>query len=323
MIELQSSAIPWTVAILGPGALGKAYGFALAKAGVRVVLVYRRARPTATETLRGVRLPLGGSPRACNVEVTHEIPACDVLLVTLRNEDLNTVQLRRLAEVAARPSAPLLVVLTPLLPQGIERLRAHLPQALLAVPTLAAELDDTQPLLRYWASALAPAPVEPPSIDNPTFAELVHHLRKAGLPLRPRADVALRGPATTIAFFPIQLALTKDERLATWPRHRSLMADVCAALRQCRALARRVGPVEPAVALLVTFASTRFGLWGLCQASRLAPRLSAFLGRHFGHKLLPQHQRFLAEIGALGRSTALPLDRLQALAESPASTSKS
>lgn len=314
---------PPTVAVVGPGALGKAYAFALAHVGARVVLVYRNARPSPTETLRAVKMPLGRKVRSCEVAVSHDIPACDVVLITLRNEDLDSAQLERLAALTAAPQAPLIVVLTPLLPRGIEWLRARLPEALLAVPTLAAEIDDgPRPVLRYWASALVAAPIEAPAFDHPTFSALVHYCRKAGLGLRACKDVAERGPATTIAFFPIQLALSKHDRLAAWPACPALMSEVRAALRQCRALACHVGPVEVPVALLTALASTRFGLWGLCRMSRFAPRLSAFLGRHFGHKLLRQHQRFVTELSEIAGAAALPLDHLQALAAMPASMAK-
>lgn len=296
------------VAIIGAGALGRVYGVHLVDGGERVTFVVRAAR--VAETSPFVIQRKNGDRRrrelVAPIRSAHVPADADLVLLTIRVDQLDD-GIERL--VKAAPPVPL-VSLTPLLPNTLARVSGWVDgRALVGMPTLAASaredgVDD------YWAFRASPSLFE---AGPPEVARLVAALGRSGIPARLSSDVRARNPATTMAFFPISVAVSRAggiERLLEDPELCRLGAR---AARETYALARQIGPIDAAAALALRTVTPGTLRAAFTLLTRLLPRATRFVDDHFGDKLGQQHRCLGAEILELGSAHGVPLPSLAAL----------
>lgn len=296
------------VAIIGAGALGRVYGVHLVDAGEHVTFVVRPARlaetsPFVIERKNGDRRrrELVSPARAEQVP-----PDADLVLLAIRVDQLDgsIEQLLR-----AAPPVPL-VSLTPLLPLTLERVESWVGgRTVVAMPTLAAStsgsgVDD------YWAFRSSPSLFE---AGTPEAARLVRALRRSGLPARSSKDVRTRNPATTIAFFPISVAVSRAGGIERLVGDQELCRLGAHAARETSALARQLGPIDAAAGLVLRAVTPGTLRGAFALLTRVIPQAARFVDDHFGDKLGEQHRRLGAEILELGRKYAVPLPSLAEL----------
>ncbi len=297
------------VAIIGPGALGRLFAAALVRAKANVTLIARRADASHT-SYRVARQSLGARPRSVSVELTSELVEADAYLITIRGEQLLTDSGRQLMQQLRQRDKPV-VLLSPALSQGVEQLQELLPQMILTLPAIAARWHPETNELHYWSSAFARTRVER---GHPFAPWLAKKLSEGGVPCSLALNVAKLSTATTIAFFPLQVALAAVNQLLDWPHHPQLLQTLGAALRQCRRVAKQQGPIEPGIALLTWLASAGWLMrLGCVLLPALLPKLTEFLQFHFGPKLLQQHQLFTAQIEELARQQHTSVEQLRSL----------
>lgn len=296
------------VAIIGAGALGRVYGVHLVDAGERVTFVVRPARLAETSPFV-IQRKNGDRRRRELVSPTRAegVPAdADLVLLTIRVDQLDDGVERLLR---AAPPVPL-VSLTPLMPLTLERVASWVGgRAVVAMPTLASSpsasgADD------YWAFRSSPSLFE---AGTPEVARLVAALQRAGLPARLSRDVRERNPATTMAFFPISVAVSRAggiERLLEDPELCRLGAR---AARETRALAKHIGPIDAAAGLVLGAVTPATLRGAFTLLTRVFPQATRFVDDHFGDKLGAQHRHLGAEILELGKKHSVPLPSLERL----------
>lgn len=296
------------VAIFGAGALGRVYGVHLADAGERVSFVVRPAR-------LGERTPFvisrrNGDRRRRELEAparVAEIPRdADAVLLAVRVDQLDAGVEQR---VRAGPAVPL-VSLTPLLPLSLERVSAWAGgRCAVAMPTLAAS-ERPDGVDEYWAFRAAPSLFE---AGLPEVEALVGALRRSALPARLSRDVRARNPATTMAFFPISVAVSRAGGIERLLADRQLSELGARAARETSVLAARIGPIDPPLRLLLRGVGPRTLRGAFALLGKLLPQATGFVDSHFGTKLGAQHRALGAEILELGRREGVPLPSLERL----------
>jgi hypothetical protein len=189
--------------------------------------------------------------------------------------------------LAAAPQVPVFA-LTPFLPNSYARVRARLGDRCIAgLPALAAE--PYAGAVRYFCPPLSRTLFEADSRYPELAAKLVQRLGEGGVPAATAGHVLARNAATTIAFFPITVALSMAGSLARLARDRELVVTMLAALDDARRLARDVGPIDPAVALLLHGLGPRALGAAAALGRHVVPGALTFLEDHFAHKLHAQH----------------------------------
>lgn len=295
------------VAVVGAGALGRVYGAHLADAGLRVTFVVRESR--LNETTPFVIVRRNGDRRRRELSPTRSasIPGdADVVLLAVRADQLDESIERLLARGPAVP----LVSLTPLLPLSLERVSGWARgRVWVAMPSIAASAtgDGSD---EYWAFRASPTLFE----EGPAVtAELVSALRRSGLPARLSRDVRTRNPATTAAFFPISVAVSRAGGVAKLLRDSELTELGLSALKETLPLAESLGPIDAPLRLLLRAVGPR-SLGAVLRAlTRTLPEAAEFVDSHFGDKLGAQHRVLGAEIVELARERRLALPRLERL----------
>lgn len=186
------TATPWTVAVVGAGAVGSFYGAMLARAGHAVTLIGRAAHVRAIEG-NGLQLTMAGHTQAIHLPATTELAAvrgADLVLFCVKSTD---------TETAARELAPLLapgaVVLS--LQNGVENastVARHVPQAVVpAVVYVATEMPAPGAVVHHGRGDLVighlagrAGPAGGPPAD---LQALVDGFAAAGVPVRISPDV--------------------------------------------------------------------------------------------------------------------------------------
>lgn len=299
------------LSVIGAGALGRTYGVHLAEAGHDVQFVVRPGRlgdtaPFVLQQKNGRRARhVGSAPRV--TRVSRET-SCVLLAVRADQVDESLRDLLR-----AAPPVPV-VALTPLFPHLLAQLEGWLQApCLVAMPTVAAELGDDG-VVQFWSFRSTPTLIERGDEEMAALAEeLVGALRRSGLPAKLSDDVRTRNPATTIAFFPISVAVSLAGGVEALRRDPALAALGARAAREGLALGRRIGPIDlPAQLLLRTLTgSTLRG--GFLLARAVAPAVVSFVDAHFGNKLCGQHRVLGSEALVLAREYGVPTPALAEL----------
>jgi 2-dehydropantoate 2-reductase len=231
------------------------------------------------------------------------------MLLAVRVDQIDTALEQTLR---AGPPVPL-VSLTPLLPISRRRVDEFVDgRCRPALPSVAGTLDEYG-VVRYRVLPRTKTLVESENGRDPALVELVEALDNAGIPAALAPGVSRRNPATTIAFFPLSLGLSQAGSATLLVADRELLRLSLAACTESRELARRIGPVEPALALM-RFAGARSLRALVAVARRFAPEALAYLERHFGHKLQAQHRAMVAEIEELAREKGVPMPAFGELA---------
>jgi 2-dehydropantoate 2-reductase len=178
---------------------------------------------------------------------------------------------------------------------------------------VAASSDATH-VVRYWSFAAAPTLFERNGRRGARAIELiVAALNRSALPARLSDDVRRRNPATTIAFFPISVGVSRSGGIAALLREETRLALTAQAVRETLVLARKLGPIEAPAAFAGRLIGPRTLRAALLLSRWALPQVTRFVDSHFGTKLSEQHQSLGAEILELGRRHALPLPALSEL----------
>jgi len=292
------------VAVVGAGSLGRIYGVHLAAQSVPVTFVVRPSRLgeanafVIRDVARGGRLRTVAHP-----SLSAEVPAdATVILLAVRVDQIDAALEQTLR---AAPPVPL-VSLTPLLPLSQRRVDALVDgRCRPALPSVAGTFDDDG-VVRYRVLPRAKTLVESEKGRDPILVELVEAFDNSGIPAKLAPGVSRRNPATTIAFFPLSLGLSQAGSATALVADRELLRLSLAACAESRELSRRIGPVEPALAM-TRFAGTRSFRALVAVARRFAPGALTYLEQHFGHKLEAQHRVIAAEIAELARELGVPM----------------
>lgn len=305
------------ICVIGAGALGKVYGVRLAVGGERVSFLVRPERLSETNPF-SIELVTGTQRRDTIPTPTRvdTIPAdTDVVLLTVRVDQIDD----RLASLlASAPDVPV-VSLTPLLPKDYERLDSMLKSRGKLVAAQAGVVAyERDGVVRYWLPKVSPTlfDTEPAS---ETVPKLVDVLVRAGVPAKLEAPVRKSNPATSIAFFPLVLALdaaggTADSVLDS----KDVLKDAFAAVKETRELGDRIGPIAPWAGLLLKFVNPLALKVGIRLAQTASPEGVHFVELHFGKKVHEQNLKMGRSIVELGREHGVKLsafERLLARAE--------
>jgi 2-dehydropantoate 2-reductase len=182
----------------------------------------------------------------------------------------------------------------------------------IAMPTLAAKLDEDG-VVRYWAFGTSPTLIDKSDRWRAVLARLAGRFAAGHLGVRLERDVSKKNPATTIAFFPLSVAISSAGGVRALSEREEIVRMAGSACRESLALARRIGPVEPAAALGAWLAKPAALRGGLALGRRFAPRAIEFVDAHFGDKLEAQHAEFGREILELGREHGVEMPSLARL----------
>ncbi len=315
------------IAVVGAGALGTIYAQRLASTGKVDVCFVVRDLARAPRRLK-TQLAYPHSPEASFHDAPAsylEIPAeADVVMVTVRVDQLDDALLDRLA--VGGPPHRCIVTLTPLLPGLLARAREKLGARLIVgMPGVAGYEPDSsregdkahERHVRYWTPRSSPTVIEarPPGDPHaPIALQLVALFHDAGLPVVTAKDAAGLNVATTLAFFPLLLALrtsgTIDALLADGP----LLKLALEATKESRALAKGYGELAGFASLILSFAGPFTVRTGIKLARSRAPEAIVFLNRHFGDERDVQHLSMMREVNALAEARKKRLDALARLA---------
>jgi len=308
------------IAIVGAGALGCTYALRLA----RVCEVTLVVRDVARAPKKIVAQRVGGALDELDApKTTLEIPNdVDAVFVTVRVEQLTDDLLDRIAASAADS---LVVMLTPLLPPMLVRAQSRLGDRLVVgMPGVVAYEPDEPPSpaherhIRYWTPSVSPTALDdrPPSDPRrPRLLALRETLVSAGFPCEVTRNVKTTNPATTIAFFPLLLALqAAGGSITKLIEDHSLLKLGLEAGREARALSKTVGELARFSSIFLSFATPFTVRAGIKLAKSRAPESMVFLEKHFGAKLHSQHQAMFSMIVELARERGTRVDALTRLA---------
>lgn len=300
------------ICVIGAGALGKVYGVRLAVGGERVSFLVRPERLSEKDPF-SIELVTGTQRRDTIPQPTRvdTIPAdADVVLITVRVDQIDD----RLASLlASAPDVPV-ISLTPLLPKDYDRLDSMLKSRGKLVAAQAGVVAyERDGIVRYWLPKVSPTlfDTEP---KNDAVPKLVDALSKAGVPAKMEASVRTSNPATSIAFFPLVLALdaaggTADAVLAS----KDVLKDAFAAVKETRDLAERIGPVAPWAGLLLKFVNPLALKLGIRLAQKASAEAVHFVELHFGKKVHAQNVKMGHEIVELAREHGARISAFESL----------
>lgn len=299
------------VAVIGAGALGRIYGVHLSIGGYPVTFVVRPNRLTETspfilEQVNGThsRLSLTDPQRSDTIPEDTT-----VMLLAVRREQIDD-HLEQMLRSA--PTVPL-VALTPLLPRSQEQIDAVVSgRCYVGLPAVAGDMDERS-VVRYFIPRLARTLIEAERGRPPRLVSLLRALNQSGLPSSFAVGVSRRNPATTIAFFPLGVALNQAGTIDALVGDRALLTLALEACTETAELAHHIGPVELPVRALTAVAGPRTLRAALALARRRTPELLGFLESHFGSKLGEQHELMGDEILELGAEQGLRMPRLREL----------
>ena len=311
------------IAIVGAGALGSIYALKLAHVA-QVTLVVRDVARAPKRILAERASGAGPTSDARDAPPAslHVPDDADAVLVAVRADQLGDALLASLA--SGGPPRRVVVTLTPLLPNTLARARAALGERLVVgMPGVVAYEPDAEPALadrhvRYWTPRVSPTTLDARPADDPraqTIGDLAEALVAAGLPAELQPDVARTNPATTIAFFPLLLAIqAAGSSIDALLDDGALLRLALDAAKETRALAKTVGELAGFSRLLLSFAGTFTVRAGMKLVRARSPEALTFLERHFGTKLASQNRAMLDEIFALAQERGAEIDALTRLA---------
>jgi hypothetical protein len=287
------------VSIVGPGALGRAYAAVLHQAGCRITWVARSAG--AEPRVECERIGIGSRHFEFTGDVQLSVPSCDLVLVTLRAEDVSEQLVRELANKARAP----IVVFSPFVSKAKSDLWQSSPDLLAATPALVA--DWHPPRLRYWVPPTAVTWIDDKGKHLPSVQELVRCLRHAGVASRFRERVWEYNRLTTVLFFPLQQALLLRPDVRSWRGDSAWLRQVATGFGRSRQLLDETSQLDLNLRLLAWALKLplllHLAVW---VVPTLSPRLLAFVQEHFGHKLRAQTAGFAAELAAEASARSWP-----------------
>ncbi|MEZ4311817.1 MAG: 2-dehydropantoate 2-reductase N-terminal domain-containing protein [Polyangiaceae bacterium] len=306
------------IAIVGAGALGRAYGVRLALGGedVRFVVRPSRLKAPAPFVIEQVN---GDKERSVldHPELVSEIPAdTEIAIVTVHHDQLVKTAPesdgKTIAQLlAAGPSVPI-VTLTPLFPKHVAALESAAKKTILpGMPGVTGYIDD-RGVLRYWVPRSAMTFFDMRGAGT-VVEDLARRLTRLLVPTQLERDVGALNAATTVAFFPFTAALGIAGSVDAVLANKELVAAVIEAAKECEALAKKTGRVASWAVLLGRFIGPFTLKPGVMLARRIAPEAVKFVEAHFGPKLSGQHALIGEAILGLGREQGMPMPELTRL----------
>lgn len=292
------------VVLIGAGALGQLFAYCLVKGGAEVRFLANRERDRR-ETLA---VTLARSPAEhVTMQRAAEGGSFDYAVLAVRADQIDLPTLTQLTPFAKVP----LLALTPLLPAALAHVENVVETVIPSMPSVAVRFDANR-RLAYWCPPLGPSLVQGDARRG-VAAPLIRALRAGGLPIRTGGDVASRNWATTMTFFPLQMAVCCAGGLRAWLDDEHLFGLSMRAARECRRLARRLGTPDPGIVALTFVAPVL--RWARSLLHAWFPAAFSYVDHHFGHKLVAQHRTLLAEIEELGRQHDVPTPSLVELSD--------
>ena len=298
------------LAIVGAGALGCVYGARLTKKGAGVTLVVRPARVGETKKLRFERVDVDEHLEWAP-ERAAAIPGnADVVMVCVRNEQLDDALL---ALLAAAPEVPV-VVMTPMLPQDFARMQKALGERVLSGMPGVVAYENAHGAIRYWLPRSADTLIEETRPTPEIVAELVREIDGAGIAARLELGVHELNPATTVSFLPLVFALDLAGTVDALLEDSALVDLALRGKDEGADLAHTIGRVAGWAGLLLKFAGHMTLKIGIGLARRSSPEAFAYVEEHFGHKLHVQNVAMAEKIVALAEEKGTPREALGELA---------
>lgn len=306
------------IAIVGAGALGRAYGVRLALAGEDVRFVVRPARAANPEPFV-IEQVNGDKERGIldHPTLVTSVPAdSEIILVAVHLDHIVKTEAPEGSTsvpslLAAAPNVPI-VSLTPLLFKQVGALEATSKKTVLpAMPGVTGYIDD-RGALRYWIPRLAMTFFDKRG-EKTAVEELARKLTRLGIPTQLEKDVGALNAATTIAFFPFTAALGIAGSVDAVLGDKELVHAVLESVKECEALAKKVGRVASWAQVLARFIGPFTLKPGVSLARVIAPESVKFVEAHFGPKLGEQHQVVGAAILELGRERGIAMNEFQKL----------
>lgn len=295
------------IAIVGAGALGTVYGARLALHGQLVSFVVRPSQLPDDRDMTVQRV--GHEPQTlARPQRVESIPAsAQVVLLCVRADNLDD----HLREMLLSVDVPV-VVLTPLFPQDLARMREWLgPRLVEAMPSVAAYAND-QGVVRYWVSRFPGTLLDRDHATAPVL-QLAGALSAAGIRTNLQADVAATNLATTIVFLPLVIALDGHGTIAKAMTDDQGLELAVAAMGECRRVARQVGKLPMSFVWLERLASVQRLRWTVRMMQRFQPEPLHFFDVHFGSKTRRQNAQLAGQVLRLGQDKGVTLDAFRAL----------
>lgn len=303
------------IAIVGAGALGRAYGVRLALGGEDVRFVVKPARaaaggPFTIEQVNGDKLrSVLDQPN-----LVTSVPAdSDLVIVAVHLDQIVDTTPRDgvtpVAELlAAGPKVPI-VTLTPLFPKELAAFEAHSKKTIFpGMPGVTGYIDE-RGTVRYWVPKSATTLLDLRAAHT-SVEEVARRLTRIGIPTHLERDVGTLNAATTIAFFPFTASLGIGGSVDGLLANKELFAVVLDAAKECEVLAKKIGKVASWAQLLSRFIGPFTLKPSVALARRLVPEEVRFVEIHFGPKLGGQHAVVGAAIVELGRERGVAMPEL-------------
>lgn len=286
------------VAVIGAGALGCVYGVRLAlRTKCDVTFVVRPTRVDSTDPFiiesawNSARETLDRPYRAAKVPTD-----ADVVLLTIGTEDLGALD-----ALLGDGAAPIVVV-TPVMPQDWERLKAaYGARVFSAMPTLSAYLRKEDGVIRYW---LMPAPnlIDEPRPPVAAITELVEALNGAGVKTKLELGTHEINPATTVGFICVGMGLAIAGSIDALAKDDALCGLVSRACTEGQRLGDRLGtPI-----FVANFFPVITSRWGIPLLRLLPDEARFFAEDHFGRKIADQHRVMIRQMIELAAVKGLP-----------------
>ena len=306
------------LAVVGAGALGRVYGVRLAReTQVGVTFVVRPSRLAERGAFVIQRVDDEGREDRLAAPVrTAEVPAhADVVMVCVRVEQLDD----RLMETLGHDEGPPIVMLTPMMPQDYERLRARFGTRIVAAMPGVVSYMNSMGVVRYWLPRLAPTLLDEAAGGAPAvLVDLARSLGVAGMRARLVMGVHESNPATTVTFIPLTMALDAAGGIDALLGDKGLLDVALAAAAEGQALARKIGKVAAWATVLTRFLGHRTLKIGVGLARHHSPEGVSYVEEHFGRKLHAQNvvmARAIVELAAAKGTPHEALDELSARLE--------
>lgn len=313
------------IAVVGAGALGTVYALRLSFVAQVTLVVRDLARAPKRIRAEKVTSPGPAADAFDAPPVSMSVPEdAEVVLLCVRADQVRDDLLQSLAH--GGPARRIVVALTPLLPKTCERTKQALGARLVVgMPGVVAYEPDVElhrgaeRRVRYWTPRVSPTALDARPKDDPR-ARVIDELREtlvaARLPCEVQPNVASTNAATTIAFFPLVLAIqAAGDSMSRLIDDGALLKLALDAVKESRALAKTVGHLARFSGLLLSFAGPFTVRAGVKLARARTPESLTFLERHFGSKLVDQNRAMMEEIEELARERGVAVDALRRLAE--------
>jgi 2-dehydropantoate 2-reductase len=284
------------------------FGVRLAHAGVDVDFVVRESRESETRggPFRVERVD-GGEALVVDApsRVTAVPPHVDAVIVCVRVDQIDLA----LAMLKEGPAVPA-VMMTPLLPRGLERAREALgSRAIAAISSVTGYVND-EGVARYWVSKSAKTTLDEVRPVDPAVGALVESLGRAGVESRLELGVHETSPATAILFSPLLFALDVAGSVDGFMKDKAVRDLGFRAFDEAEVLAGRIGTLAPWTSLLTKFIGPFMLRMSLGLVRRRAPEAIAFVERKFGRPNRAQNLAVGSEILSLALEKGTPHDAL-------------